>query len=91
MDQGIDRSEGEGIEVTIDERKIFTGSGVCLRRRNGGRFDGVWQGDVCWHSPPCWLCLDTTDIRIGTVPGDTLTSGSVDPLILTLLESLCQW
>ena len=88
---GIDRSEGDGIEVTRDEGKI-TVSGVCLsHKRNCGWFDGVWLGDVCWHSPPCWQCRGATDIRIGAVRGDTLTSGSVDPLILTLLESLCQW
>ncbi len=91
LDQGIDRSEGEGIEVTRDERKIFTVLGVCLRRRSGERLDGVWPGDVCWRSRPCWPCPDATDIRIGVVRCDTLTSGSFDPWISTLLESWCQW
>ena len=47
LDQGIYRSEGEGIEVTRDERKIFTVSGVCLHCRSGKRLDGIWPGDVC--------------------------------------------
>ena len=86
---GSSENGGEGIKVTREKK--FTVSGVCHRCISGERLDGVWPGDVCWHSPPCRLCPDATDIRIGVVRCDTLTSGSIDPWISTLLELWCQW
>ncbi len=79
LDHGIDKSEGEGIKVIRDIGKIFIVLGVCFRCRSVGRPDGVWLGDVCWCSRPCWQFPDAIDIRVGIVCVNTLTSGSIDP------------